>query len=515
VTEADESVQQLQEGTACPDCQALAVAVCPHIGPAFDAVPRDTLIGSTVGHRYLVKALIGTGGHGRVYEGEHKLLRKPVAIKVLHSTRALEAEWLHRFKREAESISRLDHINICRVLDFAVGPEGQPCMIMEFLEGEALDATICGAANNCDKKLSCEQIIDIGIQSCRALGAAHSKGIIHRDIKPSNIFLLADPERPGYFHVKVLDFGLAKTLNVDDSERSLTETGKTLGTPAYMSPEQCYGKRVDGRTDIYALGCVLYEAMTGKKAFGGESMFELMAAHIHSTPVPFVQVNKDLKDYRDLEAVIFKAMEADEENRYQTCDRCLADLLKVKDGERPSVSLSNIAAKPERELRNWRRNLRWFLTVPANMSIGERALRALYVSGFYLVVAAGFIMMMGPLKIGALDISAPRDDLVLLIDAVRWKWHDAQGEKALHAARKYKKQGNHEMALKSYDDARRQLEEEMKITAADQKTEPEGFIWRSYFCQKDLAEAYRGLGMTEKAAAVEQNVKALEGELPR
>jgi tetratricopeptide (TPR) repeat protein/tRNA A-37 threonylcarbamoyl transferase component Bud32 len=315
----------------CQACRDARAQACPHTSAAFDNVPTDSLIGTLVAERYQVQALIGSGGWGRVYRVEHVGLKKLMALKLLHSSHIFDREKIQRFKQEAEAVSKLDHPNICRVLDFAEGPEHQPCMIMELLEGQRLDEAIRG------KALPLNEVLRIGVQICAALASAHQKGIVHRDLKPGNIMLVTSGQSDGPPDVKVLDFGLAKILETDVADaRSLTETGGVVGTPAYMSPEQCCGRKIDGRTDVYSIGCILYEAVTGRKAFAGNSFLEILNAHLQTTPKPFTKPDSS-EAQRSLEAVLLKAMDADVDRRYQTVEDMASDLNKLLRNEKVVV----------------------------------------------------------------------------------------------------------------------------------------------------------------------------------
>ena len=333
---------EVSKANLCDVCKAEGAVVCPHLTKAFDNVMKDPLIGKLVGERYQVEELIGTGGFGRVYKVFHVGLKHHMALKLLHSSLVLEREKLERFKQEAEAISKLDHPNICRITDFAEGPEQQPCMIMELLEGSRLDEVI-----KTKGRMSRLEVLDIGVQVCSALSAAHKKGIVHRDLKPANIILVQDGPNQ---KVKVLDFGLAKVMEGDgESGKSLTQTGGIVGTPHYMSPEQCLGRPLDGRTDVYAIGCILYEALSGKKAFDGASHLEIMNAHLQKTPASIVGPNADELE-RSFEAVLMKAMEQEQEHRHQSVDELLTDLQQLKDNQKVNVSSKKA---PPKKKGNW------------------------------------------------------------------------------------------------------------------------------------------------------------------
>ncbi len=300
----------------------------------MDEVPVDPLIGKCIAERYQVTKLIGAGGTGRVYEVHHLLLHQRMAMKVLHTTFNLDKEKLLRFRQEAQTLHALNHPNIARVSDFIIGPDGQPCMIMELVEGMSVDQWLAqnGPASMAD-------VIRIGIQICQGLGVAHRKGVIHRDIKSSNIILEhADPAR-----AKVVDFGIATRLAEDHAQ--LTCTGMILGTPAYMSPEQCQGQKLDVRSDIYSVGCVLYELATGRRVFVGDSTFVIMNQHINASPSGFPEVNSQFKCGTDLERVILRSLAKQPGDRYQSIDEMEIDLKKIEGHEK--ISRKSPASKTQ------------------------------------------------------------------------------------------------------------------------------------------------------------------------
>jgi serine/threonine-protein kinase len=262
-----------------------------------------------------VQEILGRGGMGTVYAAVHPQIGKRVAIKVVSAAYAGNEELYERFRREAHVVSRVQHPGLVNVFTFDRLPDGRPYLVMELLEGEALAERIARAP------LQLPELLDIFGQILDALGAAHEGGVVHRDLKPENIFLC---QVRGRLQVKLLDFGLAK--DTDAGARAMTRTGITMGTPAYMSPEQCRGRGVDHRTDLYALGAVLYEVVTGDPPFLSDTVLDLLNQHLNEAPVP---PSRRAVLPAALEAVILRALEKRAEDRYQTAAEMLAALQAV------------------------------------------------------------------------------------------------------------------------------------------------------------------------------------------
>ncbi len=239
--------------------------------------PSASLVNQTIGN-YRVVSLLGEGGMGVVYLAQHPVIGRKVAIKLLHAALARDPDIVSRFFNEARAIHMIAQENIVEILDFGQTTDGQPYFIMEYLTGESLSEAVARGP------MAPGAVEEIGVQMCRALGAAHAKGIVHRDLKPHNVQLVDKGD--GALHVKILDFGVAKILASPDGAQSVkTRTGSLMGTPLYMSPEQCKGSgALDHRTDIYSLGVMLFEMLSGRPPFIAEGVGELFAKHMLEEP---------------------------------------------------------------------------------------------------------------------------------------------------------------------------------------------------------------------------------------
>ncbi|MBY0550790.1 MAG: serine/threonine protein kinase [Candidatus Obscuribacterales bacterium] len=274
--------------------------------------PTDPLLGSIIADRFKIRAIPGTGAWGRVYLATDLEKEADVALKVLHLHLVADEQILLRFEREARSGFSLVHPNICEVLGQGTLPTGQPYMVMEYLEGENLAARLRRGT------LSVEESIGLFLSCAQGLQCAESKGIVHRDIKPANIFLVAGEVDKA----KLLDFGMAKIVA---EHNDLTQTGPGFGTIHYMSPEQVLGEPVDTRSDIYAFGCVMYEALTGRKVFDGRSAYQVMEQHVREIPAQLrsEQLHIPLK----LESVVLKALNKAPADRFQSTEELIEALI--------------------------------------------------------------------------------------------------------------------------------------------------------------------------------------------
>ena len=269
----------------------------------------------TLGGRYRIERELGRGGMAKVFLGTDTVLGRTVAVKILAPQYADDDSFVQRFRREAQAAASITHPNIVSVFDTG-SDDGIHFIVMEYVEGRTLAEILAGGG-----RILPDRAIDIAMDVDRALEAAHARGVIHRDIKPGNIML--DPRGD----VKVTDFGIARVTTTADT---VAQTAAIMGTAAYLSPEQAQGLPNDGRSDIYSLGCVLYEMVTGRPPFLGDSPVAVASKQVLEQPVPPSRLNSDIT--ADLDAVILRALAKNPANRYQSADEMRADLERAKRG---------------------------------------------------------------------------------------------------------------------------------------------------------------------------------------
>ncbi|HEY3359709.1 MAG TPA: serine/threonine-protein kinase, partial [Polyangia bacterium] len=287
-----------------PDAAAPAHAVLAD----EDAVPPPpSRVGDVVEGRYRLDAVLGVGAMGTVYEAEHVEIGRGVALKILHPIYSRNAELVQRFRREARAASTIGHPNIVDVTDFGSTADGCAYFVMERLRGQDLKAALAQ-----ERQMRPPRAVEIMVQVCQALQAAHEHGVIHRDLKPENIFLVPRDGSPDF--VKILDFGIAKSLGFGQGDgRSLTMPGIAMGTPAYMAPEQAAGQKVDGRTDIYAVGAILYELLAGVAPFEGDDILDVLTRKAREDPPSLAGRVADVPPA--LEQLVMRALRRDPAER--------------------------------------------------------------------------------------------------------------------------------------------------------------------------------------------------------
>jgi serine/threonine protein kinase len=274
---------------------------------------RSDLIGQTIGN-YTITRRLGAGGMGEVYEAQHPTIGARVAIKVLNAD-ATDPASAQRFLIEAQAVNRIQHDGVVKIIDAGYTPEDRPYLVMEYLDGASL-ADVMKGERRVPMGTACRIVGDV----LAVLAEAHGEGIVHRDLKPHNVFLT----RSG--RTVVLDFGVAKLLDAGGSV-SLTMTGAILGTPAYMAPEQIQGEAVDGRSDLYAVGVVLYELVTGRRPFDADQTFDLLTAHVERRPPPPRAIRPDVPE--KVQSVLMAALAKDPDQRFQTAEAMRTALLQA------------------------------------------------------------------------------------------------------------------------------------------------------------------------------------------
>ena len=296
----------------------------------------DSLTGSIIDDKYHVLSLLGAGGLGSVFLAEQTDLSRKVAIKVLHYQSALDLEQITRFEQEAKILSTLRHQNVVGVYSVGRLDQGVPYIAMEYLDGQTLEQL-----QKQGGPVEWPRAVSIFIQMCEALSFAHNIGVIHRDLKPQNVMLL---NRPSPDTVKILDFGLSKMTVAGETVQKLTATGAMLGSISYMSPELCYGRKADTRSDIYSLGCLMYETLAGKPPYETENPIAVIDKHINEMPkrFPSALAQKDKSFPPELEKIVFKAMQKAPADRFQSMSELKNCLESVTAGRAHELAFSNL-----------------------------------------------------------------------------------------------------------------------------------------------------------------------------
>jgi serine/threonine protein kinase len=382
--------------------------------PLHESHERDELIGRVLGSYKVVK-LLGEGGMGAVYMGEHPAIGSKVAIKVLHPRYAADQRIVDRFFNEARAVNIIGHDNIVKILDFNVADGSRHYFVMDFLHGRTLQSLV-----QAGRPVPLRRIGPIVLQCCRALQAAHEHGIIHRDFKPDNVFLVDQGDRTDF--VKLVDFGIAK---LNESMGGLhTQTGTVMGTPAYMSPEQAGGEPViDARSDVYSLGVTLFQMATGQLPFAdaGPSFGKLLAAHLQKPPPRPRSITPDLPE--ELEAIILKTLEKDPAQRFQSMAELHDAVAQCMDALGVSTELPRIgeteAARPGAGSASAHRSgvvptpargataPRTQRIAPAPEPARERRAALAIGAGLGVVLVAGALLVWRMRQPAAVDVASP------------------------------------------------------------------------------------------------------------
>ncbi len=319
---------------------------------------------------------IGSGGMGVVYKAKHKKLDKTMAIKCLHRELAVDAANVRRFAQEVCAASQLSHANLVSVYDSGITDDGTPYLVMDYLEGTSLADTL-----RKEGFLPLERFIEIFLQVTEALDHAHAKGIVHRDLKPSNIMLVGNESSVSDF-VKIVDFGIARVIQeVAKDGPQVTQTGDVIGSPVYMSPEQCLGKNLDRSSDIYSLGVVMYECLTGKAPFAADNAIQMIVKHVQDKPIAPSKLRPDLRIPPELDNLILSCLEKDPALRPKNLHDIRIELLllrgEIYSGRKRSLPLG------ERVRRTTKRAV-------DNFSVGRDAAVILSVIGLIVLCASVF-----------------------------------------------------------------------------------------------------------------------------
>jgi len=323
----------------CKKCNAEVSStfqVCPYDGGALADRTVDPMVGITFAEKYEILSVLGRGGMSTVYKAKHLLMNRIVALKLMKDQLLVDAIAVERFKRESQAVSALSHKNVVTVFDFGVA-DGRAFLVMDFLDGPTLNHVIQQEGH-----IAAARALPIFAQICEALEHAHRKGIVHRDLKPANICLVEQDGKTDI--VKIVDFGLAKLVG-ESGGRALTRPGQVFGSPLYISPEQCQAKELDARADIYSLGCLMYEALTGMPPFLGETSFETMNKHCSEAPPAMATVAADLNIAPELEALVMRALEKDPNRRFQSAHDLRMALPVVPEQTQPGQNALTVETK--------------------------------------------------------------------------------------------------------------------------------------------------------------------------
>lgn len=329
----------------CLACQRGFVGdihACPMDGATLVSLTQnvDPWPGRMLAARYRIEKRLAQGGVGIIYLAEDTRANQPVAIKMLESSQVFHDTSLQRFSRELNTVSSLEHEHIVAWRDSGIAPNGQPFLVMEYLHGCSLRDLL-----QAEGKMDPSRAVRIFVQVAQALDYAHKQGIVHRDLKPSNIFLIEKDGNPDF--VKLVDFGLVKLMPwMGQSVQKLTKAGELFGSPIYVSPEQCTGRPIGPTSDIYSMGVVLFEALTGKPPFWGKNSAQTTSMHVHQVPPRFADISQNLDVPPALENAVMKALQKDPRDRFATMIEFSSALVESVTG------VATAAAQPAPQLND-------------------------------------------------------------------------------------------------------------------------------------------------------------------
>jgi eukaryotic-like serine/threonine-protein kinase len=327
----------------------------------------------TYGGRYAVVEPVGSGGMAEVYRARDELLGRDVAVKVLNERLSRDVSFVERFRREAQSAANLNHPNVVSLYDYG-SDDGAYYIVMEYIEGKSLGEMVGESG-----ALMPERAAEIASDVAAALERAHASGLVHRDIKPTNIMVTTSGQ------TKVTDFGIARALGSSTEQTQMTQTGMVIGTAAYLSPEQAQGNPVDARSDVYSLGCVLYEMLTGQPPFTGDAPLAIAYKHVREDPVPPSTVNPDVP--RELDAVALKALSKNPDNRYSSAHEMREDLQRFLSGQKvhatPLMATQTVVAPVSSGTQVMRRTETEYEPVPEPRRGGWYVLAALLILALF------------------------------------------------------------------------------------------------------------------------------------
>jgi len=366
-----------------PPQRASALSRCALCNKTFDDVEThscsslratdDPLIGTTIGGHYEIQQCLGRGGMSIVYKAKDVLIGRFVAVKLLLLQSGINAKALLRFQQEARAAAQLDHPNIIKVYEFNVPENGSPYLILDYVEGPSI-ADVLEVQHRIDQKRALRILITV----CEALEHAHSKGVVHRDLKPSNIMLAQSKEAQEV--VKIVDFGIAKLHEFEGTQNQLTKSGEIFGSPLYMSPEQCSGETVTKASDIYSLGCVMYEMLTSRPPFVGINALETMLMQKSEAPKKLSESRPSLENADRLDMIVLKALAKSPKDRFASMKEMKEALLDVLEGKQGSSFLDNLSNR--------------FSTARARDAAGQRKSKpAVLLVGVLLLALAGALAL--------------------------------------------------------------------------------------------------------------------------